>query len=430
MRTERVGLIAVCVGLALAALGGAAQAQESRSEGLLAAADKVDITPTHSVYMAGYAGNRRSVGAHDPLMARCLVMQQGPTRIAFVSCDLLGVPRYQIEQIRAKVRSVAPEHLYIAATHTHSGPDTLGQWGPDLQTSGVDQEWMAGFRAKVARLVDATAARLQPAVLKFASTKQVPRISKNIRVPQILDTELGVMQVLARDTQKPIATLVNYACHPEILNTHHLTADFPHWLYETVEGKAGGVCLYLNGAQGGMVTADFDETTAPKGENWQAAEAIGTSLGQRAQELLGQAEIVREAPIQTQQRVFTVPLENAQFKALIALKVFPNLLKDGQIETEVNRITIGPAEFLTLPGEVLPNIGLYLKRLMSGQPKFLLGLTCDELGYILTPEDYGLDLYRYETSVSVGSEMGARMEQNLRALLLTDGRKRARVGKH
>ena len=48
----------------------------------------------------------------------------------------------------------------------------------------------------------------------------------------------------------------------------------------------------------------------------------------------------------------------------------------------------------------------------------------------LTPEDYGLDLYRYETSVSVGSEMGARMEQNLRALLLTDGRKRARVGKH
>src|SRR5579884_683604 len=399
MRTERVGLIAVCVGLALAALGGAAQAQESRSEGLLAAADKVDITPTHSVYMAGYAGNRRSVGAHDPLMARCLVMQQGPTRIAFVSCDLLGVPRYQIEQIRAKVRSVAPEHLYIAATHTHSGPDTLGQWGPDLQTSGVDQEWMAGFRAKVARLVDATAARLQPAVLKFASTKQVPRISKNIRVPQILDTELGVMQVLARDTQKPIATLVNYACHPEILTTHHLTAD-------------------------------FDETTAPKGENWQAAEAIGTSLGQRAQELLGQAEIVREAPIQTQQRVFTVPLENAQFKALIALKVFPNLLKDGQIETEVNRITIGPAEFLTLPGEVLPNIGLYLKRLMSGQPKFLLGLTCDELGYILTPEDYGLDLYRYETSVSVGSEMGARMEQNLRALLLTDGRKRARVGKH
>src|SRR5581483_8936081 len=323
------------LGMVLAMLGGAMGAEANGAGELRAAAGKADITPTRPAYIAGYGANRKSVGAHDPLMARCLVLEEGQTRIAFVSCDLIGVPRYQAEKIRAMVKSIKPEHLYIAATHTHSGPDTLGQWGPDLQTSGVDQEWMAGFRAKVARLVDATAARLQPAVLKFASTKQVPRISKNIRVPQILDTELGVMQVLARDTQKPIATLVNYACHPEILNTHHLTADFPHWLYETVEVKAGGVCLYLNGAQGGMVTANFDETTAPKGENWQAAEAIGTSLGQRAQELLGQAEIVREAPIQTQQRVFTVPLENAQFKALIALKVFPNLLKDGQIETEV-----------------------------------------------------------------------------------------------
>ena len=35
--------------------------------------------------------------------------------------------------------------------------------------------------------------------------------------------------------------------------------DFPHWLYGTVEAKSGGVCLYLNGAQGGMVTADYDE---------------------------------------------------------------------------------------------------------------------------------------------------------------------------
>jgi hypothetical protein len=101
----------------------------------------------------------------------------------------------------------------------------------------------------------------------------------------------------------------------------------------------------------------------------------------------------------------------------MAAGVFPNLLKDGNIETEVSRIVIGPAEFLALPGEVLPNIGFYLKRLMTGQPKFLLGLTCDELGYILTPEDWGLQLYAYETRVSVGSEMGERMVENLRALL-------------
>ena len=83
----------------------------------------------------------------------------------------------------------------------------------------------------------------------------------------------------------------------------------------------------------------------------------------------------------------------------------------------MNRIAIGPAEFLTIPGEALPNIGFYLKRQMRGSPKFLLGLCCDELGYILTPEDYGLDLYKYETSVSIGPQIEPRMIQNLQALL-------------
>src|SRR5207249_2232923 len=138
---------------------------------------------------------------------------------------------------------------------------------------------------------------------------------------------------------------------------HMLTADFPHWLYETVESKVGGGCLYLNGAQGGMVTADYDETTAPKGENWQAAERIGTELANRALESIAAAPAMETAPITTQRRVFRVPMENKDFLALIRAGVFPkDSLEDGNIVTEVNRITVGPAEFLTLPGEVLPNI--------------------------------------------------------------------------
>lgn len=385
---------------------------------LRVAADSVDITPKKPVFLAGYASNRRSTDAHDRLMARCLVMEAGGVRIAIVACDLIGLPRFQCGKIRLLVRSVTPDNLFIAATHTHSGPDTMGQWGPDIQTSGVDQEWMADLRQQVARLVDSTSARLKPATLKFANTTDVPRISRNVRVAEILDKELAVMQAVGKTDGKPIATLVNYACHPEVLNNSRITADFPHWLYETVEKTAGGVCLYLNGAQGGMVTADYDESSAPRGQNWQAAEIIGTSMGQRAIQLLEKAVAVSDAPIRVQHRTFRVPLENQRFKALIALRVFPReAFQDGMIETEVHRFTVGPAEFLTLPGEVLPNIGFYLKRHMKGSPKFLLGLTCDELGYILTPEDYGLKLYSYETSVSVGSQMEPLMVKNLLAMI-------------
>lgn len=402
------------------AIGGLAIAQ---TRGLKAAAGSLDITPSRTAFMAGYGMNRRSLNAHDRLSARCLVLESGGTRIAFVSCDVIGMPRYQITKIRAAVHSITPENLFVAATHTHSGPDTLGMWGPDLQTSGVDKEWISGVVAKIAALVDQTAASVKPSLLKIANTLDSPHISKNIRVPRILDTEMGVLQLVDASTKKPISTLVNFSCHPEILNNNHLTADFPHWLYQTVESGGGGVCLYLNGAQGGMITADYDEASAPKGENWQAAERIGTELGKKALEIIAPVETTDAPSIRTSRRVFTVPLENMRFAALVKLGVFPNELMSAgtgslhRIETEVSRISIGDAEFLTIPGEALPNIGFYLKHMMTGKHKFLLGLCGDELGYILTPEDYYLDLYRYESSVSVGSEIGTAVVSSSKELV-------------
>lgn len=403
-------LIAASVALVAPIYGGTAP--------LRAAANKIDITPNHSVFLAGYGSNRKNTTVHDPIWARCLILESGNTRIAFVACDLIGFPRHASEKIRAQVKSVLPERLYISATHTHSGPDTLGQWGPDIQTSGVDKVWWAETQGRIVQLIEQTATQLQSATLKFANTMTVPKISKNIRVPAILDTELGAMQILDGKGEKVIATFVNYSCHPEVLNSHALSADFPGWLYKTVESKVGGICLYLNGAQGGMVTADYDESISPKGENFKATEEIGTGLANRTLEILNDAPLVKEANIHTQRSVFQIPLENPMFKMLIKLKVFPDETKKGEnIETEVNRITIGEAEFLTLPGEVLPNIGFMLKRFMTGKTKFLLGLTCDELGYILSEEDFGLQLYRYEASVSVGSQMGPMMVENLKRLL-------------
>ena len=387
---------------------------------LLGAAGKTDITPEKSVFLGGYGLNRSSDSVHDRLTARCLALESNGKRIAFVSCDLVGLPRYQIQKIRALVKSVPPANLIIAATHTHSGPDTLGQWGPDIRTSGVDSDWMNGAIAKIAALTDATIARLQPVSLKFAQGNDTGALSKNLRVPNVLDPQIGVMQAVALQDGKPIATLVNFACHPDMINSRAVSSDFPCWLYGTVEAGGGGICLYFNGALGGMISANFDNNAAPKGRNFAEAERIGATLGGEVLNLLKTAETRTEAPVTTRRSVFAIPMENPLFKAYLRLGVFPPALsKNGkttgamEIESEVNRIVIGPAEFVTIPGEALPNIGLSLKGKMRGKFKFPLGLACDELGYLLTPEDYGLPLYRYETQVSVGSRAGHLTEKNI-----------------
>jgi len=412
----------------IAALSSSAGAQPSSAK-LKAAAEQVDITPTRPAYIAGYGRNRLSIDAHDRLMARCMVLESGGTRVAIVSCDLIGMPRYEAQRIRAMVKSIPPDHILIGATHTHSGPDTLGQWGPDVQTRGVDDKWMASVHSTIATLIDSTAAHIRPASLAFASTTEVSGISKNVRVPRILDTELGVMQLRSLSDDKCIATLVNYACHPEVMNTRRMSADFPHWMYETVEAHEGGICIYMNGAQGGMVTADFDESTTPKGQNWPAAESLGKALGKFVLGILPGAVKADDTSISVQHRVFTVPLENPMFQTLIKLHVFQgDTLKNGKIETEVNRLKIGPAEFLTIPGEALPNVGFYLKRHMHGQYKYLFGLTGDFLGYILAPEDFGLRLYEYESGVSIGPQIEPSMVRNLLDLIAEGDRPRVTSG--
>jgi hypothetical protein len=77
------------------------------------------------------------------------------------------------------------------------------------------------------------------------------------------------------------------------------------------------------------------------------------------------------------------------------------------VSTRINLVTVGNAQMLTIPGEALPNIGFYLKRNMRGEHNFLLGLTNDAFGYILTKVDFNsFPAYRYISRVSLGEMTG------------------------
>lgn len=60
---------------------------------------------------------------HDELYARCLVLDDGTTRIAFVVCDNLGIPREVIlkaKELIEKDTGLPPSAVVIGSTHTHS----------------------------------------------------------------------------------------------------------------------------------------------------------------------------------------------------------------------------------------------------------------------------------------------------------------------
>ena len=77
------------------------------------------------------------------------------------------------------------------------------------------------------------------------------------------------------------------------------------------------------------------------------------------------------------------------------------------------KITLGDLAFLSVPGEVLPKLGDEILSKVPEKHGLLLGLGNDELGYIIHPEDWDNDLYKYERSMSVGPLMGETLLKNV-----------------
>ena len=94
---------------------------------------------TDPVFLAGFGDNRRATGYHDRLWARGLVLDSKGVRVAIVAVDLIGYFKNEIDTARALVSPASEiDFVVVSSTHQHEGPDTIGIWGPDALTTGID----------------------------------------------------------------------------------------------------------------------------------------------------------------------------------------------------------------------------------------------------------------------------------------------------
>ncbi len=158
---------------------------------LRAGASKVKITPAGPVYLAGFHPNRKSVGVHDDLYARCLTLRRGENRLTLVSLDLIGLLNNEVKKIVQRVEPVVGQNVIITSTHTHSGPDTIGLWGRSLLglipiRSGLDQVYLTFLKDLVSKAIVEAASSMEKAEVRLARSS-VHGISKNIRKDKSLD---------------------------------------------------------------------------------------------------------------------------------------------------------------------------------------------------------------------------------------------------
>ncbi len=212
---------------------------------------KAIITPDPLLPVSGGVGPGRPAKAKQgELTARALVLVQGDTKVAIVQLDLLGFPSVLCERVHKQVPRIPADNILIGSTHTHSAPDCYGFPGLDGKPSG-DLKYMDFVSNQAAAALNQALDNLQPAQLKIATGEAQGKIAYNYYAPELYDPRMTVIQALT-PAGKPIATLVNYAIHPEVLGNGVglVSPDLVGPLCDKLEADLGGQGMFLNGARG------------------------------------------------------------------------------------------------------------------------------------------------------------------------------------
>jgi len=381
-----------------------------------------DITPDHLIPISGGMGTPdMPKDFKGKLTVRAFVLEKGATRIAIVSVDNIGWPAYLGDRSRKLIKGVAPENVLIGATHAHSCPDAYG-FTDEKGNTGADLKYLDWCVTQVAAAVNEAVSKLEPASLRTAVGEAKGKIAYNYYADKLYDPRCGIIQAIAtsgKNSGKPIATLVNYAIHPEILGTKSLliSPDLCGPLYDRIESKTGGMAIFMNSAQGGMVTADTRLPNGKEANDWNECIRIGNLLADEAMRIIEPAPVQQNPEIYCASKVITFPIDSEKMRYVfqhspLAADARNQNSDFSKVSTRLNLLNIGKAQVVTIPGEALPNIGFYVKRKMKSSQPMLFGLTNDAFGYMLTKEDFGgFERYNYVSHTSLGEMTGCIYEE-------------------
>ena len=388
---------------------------------------KVNITSPLGIPLIGSYG-KPSDDVLDELYAKALVLNDGSTTIAIVSTDLLYVP---LEEVTNPIRKIIkdkigiPErNVFICAIHTHSGPEvfTRSKLRPEKEVaaSEIDQFYLQTLIRKTASSVMLAYKNLRE--VKIGAAKgQIPEILYNRRPklvdgsvkmaftlgPEVtatkkietdaegnvkvtftlpdeeaeldfgpIDPEVCVLRVEDMDGGI-VGSLVNFGCHPVCIYPYlstTISADYPAYTTKVVEQMEGGICLFALGLAG---------NTVPIQRGVKPREQIGKALGGEALRRLQLVPTAGDVTLKALKKEIRFPV-----KTNSSSDKTRDVDETNYITTEIQVLRLGDIYILGLPGEILVEVGLEIKKRAGVEKLFVISLSNDSIGYVCHSQAY------------------------------------------
>ncbi len=237
---------------ALLCMAGVGCAATQPAGPLRVGAARVDITP------AGSALPPPFLGVLDPIYSRAIVVDNGSTRLALVTVDVLSMPTAMARRISERIAArtgIAADHILLGCTGTHSVP--MGKVG-EVPTPGAGIEPGFPVDERVVDSVLQAQARLQPARMTFGTGQSYVNVQRDgidpvtrlwAEVPNRSGESDKTVSVIKfeSDRGEPLAVYFNYAVFNVLTGTTDLVSG----------DLSGAASRYIEDSLGEGVVAAF-----------------------------------------------------------------------------------------------------------------------------------------------------------------------------
>lgn len=436
--------------LTVAAWAAAASAEPAM---LKAGAATSNITPPLGAEIVGGFQPFPATHVHDELHARCLVLDDGRTKVALVVCDLLGLHHavsVEARRLIARSTGIPPSHVLISATHTHSAASALGSKRYDPEAPLDD--YQAFVARRIADGVRRAVNLLRPAELAFGTVeapehvfnrrwylsegkmplnpfgeldkvKMNPSAGSSDLIEPAGPTDPSVSFIAAREPGGRLISVYSaYSLHyVGGVGDGHLSADYYGMYCEALkqrvtpsDGDPPFVAMMANGTSGDVNNINF-RSPRPRQPPYAQMKKVAEDLAGKVSVALAKVAWSDRAVLAAHYRELKLEWRRVDPKLLdwareTAAKAGSATAKDVIPQSYAGRVqrlaqavnpALAPVQVLkigdvcigTSPCETFAETGLEFKKRSPAKHSFLVELSHGYLGYLPTPRHFALGGY-------------------------------------
>jgi hypothetical protein len=381
--------------------------------------------------MPGLFHERRAEFIHDPLHVRSFALERSGTGIAVAVCDLIGVKRIYLDRAKEKIADtigLAPSHVLICCTHTHTGAQT----GDDAYTTFVidriaDSVRMAWENRQAAQVGHGVGREDRVVFnrryrMKDGTVRTNPGVGNTEVVEAVGPVDPDVSVLCLREPHgRTMGLMANYALHYVGGGDHQraISADYFARFCELIQRLRGErfVAALSNGACADINNVDVLGGARPKNDKYQHSERVAAVVATGAFWAWNEMDFADDAPlgaamqeIRLKRRELHAEKDLARAREIegktnktMAERAFVRRIErmknqPDEIQTWVQVLRVGDLALVGIPGEYFVALGLDIKKRSPFGQTLILELANDSVGYLPTQRAFEEGGYEPEAS--------------------------------